>query len=113
MMVSNSIQRLNELFDADPRSDTAIADALNVSKQAISTWRRGTRSPKKSVLIKIAEMYHVSVEWIMGFDVDRTLIIPDSKQFRRIILAMEPNDYETVMKIFEKTELAMRKRGEL
>ena len=53
----------------------------------------------------------------MGFDVikkaNRHIIISDSAIFRKIINGMEPQDYETVMKIFEKTELAMRERGEL
>ena len=31
----------------------------------------------------------------------------------KVTFGMEPKDYETVMKIFEKTELAMRERGEL
>lgn len=71
MKVSNSTERLNELFDADPRNDTEIAEKLNVSKQTVCSWRNGRRSPKKSVLIQIAELYGVSVEWLMGFDVDR------------------------------------------
>ena len=71
MKVSTSTERLNELFDADPRNDTEIAEKLNVSKQTVCSWRNGRRSPKKSVLIQIAELYGVSIEWLMGFDVDR------------------------------------------
>lgn len=70
MKVSNSVERLNELFDADPQSDTAIAEKLKVSKQTISSWRTGRRSPKKSVLERISEMYGVSIEWLMGYDVE-------------------------------------------
>ena len=71
MKVATNQERLNELFDADPRNDTAIAEALGVSKQTVSMWRHGTRSPKKSVLIKISELYDVSIEWLMGFDVEK------------------------------------------
>ena len=71
MKVTTSTERLNELFDADPRNDTEIAEKLNVSKQTVCSWRNGRRSPKKSVLIQIAELYGVSIEWLMGFDVDR------------------------------------------
>ena len=71
MSVVTNQDRLNELFDADPRNDTAIANDLGVSKQSISMWRKGIRSPKKSVLIRIAEKYRVSLEWLMGFDVDK------------------------------------------
>ena len=71
MKITTNQDRLCELFDADPRNDTAIASELNVSKQALSAWRNGTRSPKKPVLIKIAQMYNVSLEWLMGFDVPK------------------------------------------
>ena len=68
MKVATNQERLNELFDADPRSDTAIAEALGISKQALSAWRNGTRSPGKQMLFKISEMFDVSIEWLMGYD---------------------------------------------
>ena len=71
MKVSTSQERLNQLFDSDPRTDSAIADALSVSKQTISMWRHGTRSPKKPMLVKIANMYNVDVAWVLGFEDDK------------------------------------------
>lgn len=71
MKIATNQERLIELFNSDPRNDTSIATELNVSKQALSAWRKGTRSPKKSVLIEIAKMYNVSLEWLMGFDVPK------------------------------------------
>ena len=62
------LERLNQLFDSDPRTDTAISDALGVSKQTVSYWRQGSRSPKRRMILQIAEMYHVSPMWLMGFD---------------------------------------------
>ena len=68
MKVATNQERLNELFDSDPRSDTAIAEALGVSKQALSAWKTGTRSPGKKMLFKISETFNVSLEWLMGYD---------------------------------------------
>lgn len=62
------VDRLNVLFDADPRNDTSIGDALGVSKQTVSAWRKGQRSPKKSIVTKIAEYYNVDEAWIYGYD---------------------------------------------
>lgn len=114
MRVATSTERLNELFAADAKNDTAIAKELNVSKQTISAWRNGTRSPKKTMIVKIAEMYHVRIEWLMGFDVDRdpnsgrSLSIPNWETFNRILLAMTPEDYDTVMEIIERTQARMK-----
>ena len=76
MKIATNQERLIELFNADPRNDTAIASELNVSKQALSAWRKGTRSPKKTVLVEISKMYNVSLEWLMGFDVPKQATYP-------------------------------------
>ena len=116
MKVATNQERLNELFDADSRNDSSIAAELGVSKQTVSAWRSGFRSPKKPMLIKISEMYHVSIEWLMGYDVDRSssgapIVIPDSDLFRRIMEHMSPDDYFTVMDAFNRTYAKMKERG--
>ena len=116
MKVATNQERLNELFDADPRNDTAIASAIGVSKQTISMWRHGSRSPKKSVLIKIAKLYGVSLEWLMGFDVEKsamtsTIVIPDTKMFAKAVRYMSREDYLTVMTIFDRTFKKMQEMG--
>lgn len=83
--VSTSQERLNQLFDADPRTDTAIGEALGVSKQTISAWRNGTRSPKRSMLMTIAEYYNTTVEWLLGWDAPS----PDPAQNASILTADE------------------------
>jgi transcriptional regulator with XRE-family HTH domain len=101
MKISTSQERLNELFSSDPRSDSAIATELGVSKQALSSWRKGIRSPKKSVLIAIADMYHVGIDWLMGFDVPKekeTTVIPievKTEEARFVSMAMDkmPPEY--------------------
>ena len=116
MKVATSQERLNELFDSDSRNDSAIADELGVSKQTISAWRSGSRSPKKPMLIKICELYHVSIEWLMGFDVDRSssgspVVIPDTDMFRKIMEYMSADDYAIVMDAFTRTYNKMKEKG--
>ena len=120
MKVATSTERLNELFDSDARNDSAIARELGVSRQSVSSWRSGIRSPKKPMLIKISETYHVSIEWLMGFDVERNAntsqrvrIVPDTELFRKLLLYMTPMDYEVMMDILERTEMKMKSMGEL
>ena len=117
MKVATSTERLNELFDSDARNDSSIARALGVSRQSVSSWRTGVRSPKKPMLIKIADTYNVNIEWLMGFDVERSghdlrsIVIPDSEMFKKLIMNMNPDDYRTMMEIFERTELKMKSKG--
>jgi len=68
-MRTASVQsRLCELFDRSGMKDVDIASALGVSKQAVSGWRSGLRSPKKSALIRIADYFQVDVSWLLGWD---------------------------------------------
>ena len=39
-----------------------LADSLSVSRQAICMWERGERTPKVSVLTKIAKTFGVSLD---------------------------------------------------
>ena len=115
--VSNFQERFSQLVEESGKSLLKLSKELHISNQALSTWRTGQRSPKEPTIIAVADYFNVNVQWLMGFDVikkaNRHIIISDSAIFRKIINGMEPQDYETVMKIFEKTELAMRERGEL
>lgn len=115
--VSNFQERFSQLVEESGKSLLKLSKELHISNQALSSWRTGVRSPKEPTIIAVANYFGVNVQWLMGFDVvkkaNRHIIISNSDLFRKILMAMEPADYETVMKIFEKTELAMRERGEL
>ena len=70
-LISNFKERLIELCNTCPMSDTEIAAALGISKQTLSAWRCGTRSPKGPTIETLARFFHVSVDWVMGFDVPK------------------------------------------
>ena len=57
-------------------SDTEIAEKLSVSKQTISAWKKGARSPRKPVLNAIAAFFDVNIPWLLGMDVERTSYKP-------------------------------------
>ena len=69
--VSTFRERFSELCDSNPMNDTAIADALHVSRQTVCSWKAGTRSPKAPTVLSIANYFAVDVGWLMGFDVEK------------------------------------------
>ena len=62
-------ERFADLCDRADVPDSEIARELDVSKQTLSAWRCGTRSPKRPTLETIARYFGVNVDWLMGFDV--------------------------------------------
>lgn len=73
--------RFNELLTRTPENDTAVAEALGVSKQTISAWKKGERFPKRPAIRVIADYFHVSVPWLEGITDDETW--PDLTEAQR------------------------------
>lgn len=118
LRVSSFKERFSELFAESEKTNTDLGKDLHVSNQTISAWRLGTRSPKEPTVIAIADHFGVSVEWLLGFDVEkeaprraRSIVIPDSDMFRKAVSYMSPSDYETVIAAFERAYDKMRKEG--
>lgn len=43
-----------------------VADILEISRQAYSNYEHGKRLPSLPVLIKLADLYHVSLDDLVG-----------------------------------------------
>lgn len=74
--ISDFVTRFNELLDALPLSDASIARKLNVSKQTVSAWRCGARTPKRPTLSHICATFGVRESWLMGCDAPMTPDVP-------------------------------------
>ena len=64
-----TLRKKNNLTQED------LADSLAVSRQAVCMWERGERTPKISVLTKIAKTFEITIDHI----VNRELIFRDDK----------------------------------
>ena len=49
-------------------SQEALAEQLDVSRQAISKWETGEAAPEISKLILIAQVFNVSTDWLLSGD---------------------------------------------
>ena len=65
---STFIERFNMLLSRSGKSDSALAEELGVSKQAVSAWKTGARSPKRPNVIDITNYFNVDTYWLMGYD---------------------------------------------
>jgi transcriptional regulator with XRE-family HTH domain len=67
--------RLRELRKERKLRQDDVADDLNVSRQTISKYERDEREPDYLMLLKIADYYQVSLDFLFG----RTPVRPVSK----------------------------------
>lgn len=57
-----------------------VADKLSVSQKAISTWETGAKEPNFSTLIKLADLYKVSVDFLLNHDAQMQATTSDVSQ---------------------------------
>ena len=59
-------ERLNELRIESNLSRSQLAEQLNVSVRLISYWENGGRECSFDMLIKIANLFSVSIDYLLG-----------------------------------------------
>jgi transcriptional regulator with XRE-family HTH domain len=65
-MTIQTANRLIALRKQQNMSQEQLAEALDVSRQAISKWERGESSPDTDNLIALAEIYGISLDELVG-----------------------------------------------
>lgn len=57
-----------------------LADALHITKQAVSHYERGTRTPKNQEMYEeIADLFNVDMNYLMGYEARTTQILSDDE----------------------------------
>lgn len=59
-------QRLKEMRKAHQHTQAQLAQMLHISKSCVSNWEKGVRMPSTDMLSKIAALYSVSMEFLVG-----------------------------------------------
>jgi transcriptional regulator with XRE-family HTH domain len=96
-----------------------LANALQVSPQAVSKWERGASHPDIPVLIKIARMFNVNTDYLLGMAdtqtgiIDATVFCSSVTHFARRSISMDSKevaDYTNVL-FYHLTESLLKFDG--
>ena len=66
------IQRLRDLRDDHDKTPQEIADVLNMHRSVYRRYESGERETPAWVVVKLAEYYHVSTDYLLGRTNDPT-----------------------------------------
>ena len=66
-------QRIHELRTARRISQVKLGEILGVSKQSVSNWENDNIQPSIEILMKLAEYFGVSTDYLLGLEEKRTL----------------------------------------
>ena len=60
--------RIKELRKEKNFSQSQLARRIGVSQKAVDYWELGTNEPKASYIVKLAELFEVSADFLLGID---------------------------------------------
>ena len=66
-------QQIRALRTARKMSQVELANALGVSKQSVSNWENDNIQPSIEMLVRIAGVFSVSTDYLLGLDHTETI----------------------------------------
>ena len=61
-------QRINELRQSCGWNQVELAKRLNITKQTVSNWENDNIQPSVEMLIRIAKLFGVTTDYLLGLD---------------------------------------------
>ena len=67
--------RLRELREKKHLSQQQLADWLGLTRSSISNYENNTQTPPPDTLVRLADLYGVSVDYLLGVKNDRKRVL--------------------------------------
>lgn len=64
--MNNTANILKSLRIKSNMSQAELAELLGISRSAVSSYENGTRSPNHETLVKLATIFNVSTDYLLG-----------------------------------------------
>lgn len=112
-------QRLRQVLTDKKMTASELSKLSGVGKSDISNYLNCRYLPKQDKVYMLAKALEVDPGWLVtgieqSPDASRVpIVVPNSQEFVKITRAMSPDDYVTVMRIFEKTYNKLKEKGEI
>lgn len=114
--------RLRELREtAGYKSQQSFADAFGVAQSTVGNWEAGKREPNYETTLRLADFFHVSVDYLMGRDDTKDeKKAPEPKTVQRRIMCygggvseetvISEEEYETLQAVLKTLREQQKKR---
>lgn len=66
------MNRLKKLRKSKGMTRVELAELMNVTKLTVLNWEHGTHEIKGSNAKKLADLFNVSIPYLLGYDTDNT-----------------------------------------
>lgn len=83
-------------------SQVQLAERLGVTKSAVNAWENGTNSPSISYIVKLAQIFGISTDYLLGVNERLTVDITDlddlQKQAVTLMITLFKRDNKEISK---------------
>ena len=82
-------EKLMALRKRNGMSQEELADQLGVSRQAVSRWELGSTLPDAPNLLKLSDLFGVSIDYLLHDEYESECDLPPAKEAHREVTAKE------------------------
>lgn len=94
-MVYGLYDKIKSLRVHSGMSQVQLAERLGVTKSAVNAWETGTNSPSLSYVIRLAQIFGVSTDYLLGVNERLTVDITDLDDLQQQAVTL-------MIKLFER-----------
>ena len=106
-------EHMRQLCDSTGKPLREIAEGLKISAATLSRYLTGDRLPEITYLVKVADHFHVSLDWLVGLSGDKyELMPPELQEVASLYGAANADDKRVVQAVLNKYRLEEKDDGE-
>jgi len=83
----NLANRLKELRTSKNLTQKVLAEKMNVSKGMISAYENSHRNPNHENLVKLADIFNVTIDYLLGIDNRESLDVTGVSEKMRTVIS--------------------------
>lgn len=85
VIIGKNITRLRKMANM---TQLELAEKLNYSDKSVSKWEQGNGIPDVRILVKLAEMFQVSVDDLVHEHLEKEIVPKNTRKLRRLIITL-------------------------
>lgn len=91
--------RLRSLIESRGIYVSVLADELGISHPTLHRYMNGSRTPDLPYVVKIAEFFNVSIDWLLGLNGDKFDVLPADVQEVANLYSLASEDDRQVVRV--------------
>lgn len=99
-MIYGLYEKIKNLRVHSGMSQVQLAERLGITKSAVNAWESGSNSPSLSYIIRLAQVFGVSTDYLLGVNERLTVDISDLDELQKQAVTL-------MIKLFERDNEAI------